>query len=136
MQTYAYIQPDTTVYTIIQGPDGFSPSDCYRGPLPAGEWIAAPDDIEPGDTCADGAFVKAPRPIQPITKLAFLRRFTAEERIAIRASADPVIVDFMALLDLAEDVRVDDPDTTAAVSYLTVMGLLADGRADEILSTN
>lgn len=133
MKTYAYIQPDTTVYTVIQGPDGFSPAECYRGPLPAGEWVLAPDDIEPGDIYAAGAFVKAQRPAQPITKLQFLRRFTAEERIAIRASSDPIIVDFMALLDLAEEVRVDDPDTTAAVAYLTAMGLLAAGRDAEIL---
>lgn len=134
MQTYAYVQPDTAVYTTIQGPDGFSPSECYRGPLPSGEWVVATDDILPGDTYVDGAFVKAPRPIQPITKLQFLRRFTAEERIAIRASTDPVIVDFMALLDLAEDVRVDDPDTTAAVAYLTALGLLATDRDAEILA--
>ena len=73
-------------------------------------------------------------PPEPITKLAFLRRFTAEERIAIRASVDPVIVDFMALLDLASEVRLDDPDTLVALGYLTCIGLLAPERADTILS--
>lgn len=72
-------------------------------------------------------------PPEPLTKLAFLRRFTAEERISIRASLDPVIVDFMALLDLAEEVRLDDPDTLAAVRYLTALGLLTGDREAAVM---
>jgi len=82
-----------------------------------------------------------PRPEAPVlpgnpqlTKLQFLRRFTAPERIAIRASADPLIVDFMQLLDLAQDVRLDDPDTQAGVAYLEQQTLIAEGRAAEILT--
>ena len=74
-------------------------------------------------------------PVDPqLTKLQFLRRFTAPERIAIRASADPLIVDFMQLLDLAQDVRLDDPDTQAGVAYLEQQTLIAKGRAAEILT--
>ena len=69
-----------------------------------------------------------------LTKLQFLRRFTAPERIAIRASVNPVIMDFMQLLDLAQDVRLDDPDTMAGVAYLEQQELLATGRATEILT--
>ncbi len=68
-----------------------------------------------------------------LTKLQFLRLFTTAERIAIRASADPVIVDFLQLLDLAQDVRLDDPDTVQGVHYLESEGLIAPGRAAEIL---
>ena len=76
-----------------------------------------------------------PEPIREVqlTKLQFLRRFTAEERIAIRASANPVIVDFMSLLDLAQDVQLDDPDTVAGVHYLETLTLISVGRAAEIL---
>ena len=69
-----------------------------------------------------------------LTQLAFLRRFTAAERIAARASSDPLIVDFLHLLDLAQDIRLDDPDTIAGVRYLETVGVLAAGRADVILT--
>ena len=72
-------------------------------------------------------------PADPITKLAFLRRFTAEERIAIRASLDPVIVDFLSLLDLAQEVVTTDPDTQAGIEYLVAQGLLTLERAELIL---
>lgn len=72
-------------------------------------------------------------PPQPLTQLAFLRRFTAAERIAIRASTDAVVQDFLHLLGLAQDIRVDDADTVAGVNYLEQESLLATGRAAAIL---
>jgi len=87
---------------------------------------------------ADNEVVEFPEPEIPreiqLTKLQFLRRFTTAERIAIRASTNPVIVDFMQLLDLAQDVRLDDPDTIQGVNYLEGLNLLAAGRAAEILA--
>ncbi len=87
---------------------------------------------------ADDEVVEFPQPPAPpremqLTKLQFLRLFTTAERIAIRASADPVIVDFLQLLDLAQDVRLDDPDTVGGLHYLESEGLIAAGRAAEIL---
>lgn len=87
---------------------------------------------------ADDETVEFPPPPAPpremqLTKLQFLRLFTTAERIAIRASSDPVIVDFLQLLDLAQDVRLDDPDTVQGVHYLESEGLIAAGRAAEIL---
>lgn len=73
-------------------------------------------------------------PSAPLTQLNFLRRFTAPERIAIRASADPVVIDFLHLLSLAQSVRLDDADTLAGVGYLEQAGLVAVGRAAEILA--
>ena len=87
---------------------------------------------------ADDEVVEFPQP-EPIrelqlTKLQFLRRFTTAERIAIRASTNPVIVDFMSLLGLALDVRLDDPDTVQGVEYLESLNLIGEGRAAEILA--
>lgn len=70
----------------------------------------------------------------PLTQLAFLRRFTAAERIAIRASTDPVIQDFLQLVSLAQDILVTDPDTQMGVGYLAQHGFIEESRVAEILS--
>ena len=69
-----------------------------------------------------------------LTQLEFLRRFSAEERIAIRSSDNPIIVDFLHLLNLAQEIKTDDPDTIAKVNYLETLNLIAEGRAAEILA--
>lgn len=95
--------------------------------------------VGPGWGYVGGAFVAppppAPAPKQPITRLAFLRRFPAEARIAIRAAAttDPVLADAMSLLDLAEDVLTDDPDTLRLIGYCQQQGLLTAAQAAVIL---
>lgn len=85
-------------------------------------YVAPPPEESSGDP---------PAPI--LTQLAFLRRFTPEERIAIRASNDLVVQDFLHLLGLAQDIRLDDADTVAGVGYLESLGLLAAGRAAVVL---
>jgi hypothetical protein len=35
-------------------------------------------------------------------------------------------------LELAQDIDLDDPDVIAGLAFLEALGLLADGRADEI----
>lgn len=69
------------------------------------------------------------------TKLEYLRRFTQDERIAIRTAAKvtPQLEDYMALLELATDVRSDDPDIISALTMLEAVGLIGAGRAGEIL---
>jgi hypothetical protein len=80
----------------------------------------------------------APEPVptgRTMTKLEYLRRFTQEERITIRtvAASNPVLADYMALLELAQEVDTNDPDTQAAVQMLEGAGLIAAGRGVEIL---
>ena len=71
-----------------------------------------------------------------MTKLEYLRRFTGNERVAIRAAAkqSPILEDYLALLELSLDVSLDDPDTIQAVGMLEAVGLIASGRAAEILA--
>ena len=71
-----------------------------------------------------------------VTKLEYLRRFNQDERIAIRAAAEasPQLQDYMALLELSGEISLDDPDTVAAVNMLEMVGLIAAGRAAEILA--
>ena len=70
------------------------------------------------------------------TKLEYLRRFTQDERIAIRSAAKavPQLDDYLELLSLSNDIRSDDPDIVGAVQMLEGAGLIAPGRAGEILN--
>jgi hypothetical protein len=90
----------------------------------------------PGDLYDGANFSKAPvviLPPGPVTRLEFLRRFTAQQRIAIRAANDPVIVDGLQLLDLAEDVNLQDPDTVYFVNHCANQGYITPADADRIL---
>lgn len=80
------------------------------------------------------------QPVAPtshtLTKLEYIRRFTVEERVAIRAAAEQnaVLADYLQLMELAQDINTGDADTIAAVTMLEQAGLIADGRAQEILN--
>lgn len=71
-----------------------------------------------------------------MTKLEFLRRFTQDERVTIRtvAKTNAVLEDYMAMIDLAQEIDTSDADTKAGVQMLEAVGLLAAGRAQEILA--
>lgn len=70
-----------------------------------------------------------------LTKLEYLRRFTVEERVAIRAAAasNPLLADYLQLMELATEIDTADPDTVFAVTMLEQLGLIDAGRAKEIL---
>ena len=84
---------------------------------------------------APGTVTDVPVVAMTWTKLEYLRRFTQDERIAIRTAAKqvPQLEDYLALLELASEVRSDDPDIIAALQMLEGAGLIAAGRASEIL---
>lgn len=85
-------------------------------------------------------FVDGPVDVTPTsytwTKLEYLRRFTQAERIAIRGAAKvvPELEDYLQLLELASEVRSDDPDIASALAMLEGAGLIGTGRALEILN--
>jgi len=70
-----------------------------------------------------------------ISKLEFKQRLTQAERIAIRTAAktDDIVYDFMDLLDSSSFIDLMHVDTIAGVNYLESQGLIATGRATEIL---
>lgn len=84
-----------------------------------------------------------PDPVDPPTppsvyewpRLDFLRRFTMAERIPIRNArlTDPILNDFFSLLEQADIIHSNDPDTMAGMGYLVQQGLLTAARRDEIL---
>lgn len=81
-----------------------------------------------------------PVPVREISGVSYLRRFTQEERIRIRAAAasSAVLDDYLKLLDatIAQGgvVNLDDADTVAAVQMLEQAGLIAAGRSVEVLA--
>lgn len=78
----------------------------------------------------------APDPARTVTKLEYLRRFTQVERMTIRemAKTNPMLEDYLQMLELAQDIGLDDPDTVAAVQMLEQAGLVGAGRTVEILA--
>jgi hypothetical protein len=77
-----------------------------------------------------------PPPHVRLTKLEFMRRFSQNERIAFRMAAanNWQLADYLHMLDLAEEVFIDDPDTVNGVQALEAMNIIAPGRATEILN--
>jgi len=92
----------------------------------------APGYIDNGD----GTFSPPPAPPPSWdSTLEFLREFTRQERINIRAAAkqDPVVEDFMEMLEKADGVDSTDSDVTEGMQYLVDNGHLSSTRRDEIL---
>jgi hypothetical protein len=110
----------------------------YQADAPI-EWtgmeFATHDHIEQVEIDPDGV-IEGTVTGRVMTKLEFLRRFTQEERVAIRtvAKSNVVLEDYMAMIDLAQEIDTSDADTRAGVQMLESVGLLAEGRAQEILN--
>lgn len=66
----------------------------------------------------------------------FLLRFTPQERVAIRASQDPILVDWLLILNDPRLTRVDLtlPATRGGLDYLVALKLLKADRVDAILT--
>jgi len=70
-----------------------------------------------------------------VSPIEFKLLFTSAERIAINASVDPVVIDFMSIVDDQRTTKINltIPSTVNALNYLVSLTLLADTRVDEIL---
>lgn len=88
--------------------------------------------------------IAIPQPVSRIlTHLEFRRRFTQAERIAVDNYASNTSLTaaqkatFCTLLEdmrVASGINLDDPGTIMGVKYLEQCGLIAVGRAAEILA--
>ena len=96
----------------------------------------------------DAASAEAANGVIPLTKYQFRQRFTFPERVAIdqfnggaylvsealtaeqKAGMTTMLEDYKA----ATEVRLDDPATISAVQMYEGFGLIAQGRAGEILN--
>jgi hypothetical protein len=109
--------------------------------------LSAYNAANPGATLDENAFMQrlidgqldglvAAYLITSITPLAFLRRFTQDERVAIRTAAQEsiAIADYLAMTDAAQEIDLTDTDTVAGLNALEAAELIAEGRAAQILS--
>ncbi len=71
-----------------------------------------------------------------LTKLEFLSLFTDDEKVQLKAleSTNPVVALFWEEYRTAETIRLDDPRTVRAISYLAMQGYITDARKNEILN--
>ncbi|MEW8086170.1 MAG: hypothetical protein AB2823_11430 [Candidatus Thiodiazotropha endolucinida] len=92
----------------------------------------------------DGVVFSAPTPPDPgpapttyqITPTELLRRFTINEKAVLVAAqpSDPVVGAFMFTLQVAKVIDSDNLDLIDGVNYMESSGLIAAGRAAEILA--
>ena len=69
-----------------------------------------------------------------VSSYEFLNRFTASERVAIRASTYTSVQDFISLVQAAQIVNFSNETTLEGMACLVTLGLLTEARKNEILS--
>lgn len=76
------------------------------------------------------------RPKRIITKLEYMNRFTDTELATIYtlAKTNISIEIWLEKFKLATDINLDDPRTVGGVNALEQLGIIAQGRAQEILT--
>ena len=82
------------------------------------------------------SFVVKANNLPTVEVIEFLQRFDVAERIGIRTAAktDPVVEDFMDLVNKSTRIDLNAPDVTAGLDYMVGNGLLTSVRKDQILS--
>jgi len=128
-------------------PEG-DPAGFYHPDVAVHYDTQVPDDAENGDTFIGGVLTKRPVPppapapepvaVKPpkVSVIEYKMLFTSAERIAVKASADPIIVDLQELMNDPRTVNVDLSlqSISDALDYMTSIGLIAVGRKAEILT--
>ena len=144
MSTYARITDGVAVEVWTDGGLGIVPADVFVPGL-AEQFEPVPGEVHAGWSLVDGSWTApppAPEQAQPaqITRLAFLSRFTDEEAIALDLASMGATVEaamlrrYMSKVNAATFIDLSREDTRAGVLALETMGILAEGRALEILN--
>lgn len=95
---------------------------------------AAPGDRVWNPTNLDFDPAPPPRAQTLLTRVRFMLLFTLQERLALRASEDPVVSDFRWLVDNAEEIDLTEINTQMGTQYLVSIGILTPERAATLLS--
>lgn len=126
---YAQINADGIVFAVTETHSEHTAPDMIE--------VQSLDHALLGQKYADGVFSPVPpAPVRVLTKLQYMERFTDAELAAIYTAAKSVVqVEiWLEKFKLATEVNLDDPATGAGLQAMEAAGLLAPGRAAEILS--
>lgn len=76
------------------------------------------------------------KPTNEVSSYEFMRRFTRDERIAIRTAAktDPILEDWLLMSGAATGIPLNDADTQAGMDYLVSKGLITRARGHQIIT--
>jgi hypothetical protein len=98
--------------------------------------MLAPPPVMAGAPVSSQDIAIATALASPLNPVAFKLRFTTDERVAIYASTDAYVVDFLRILDDARLAKVIKIDQTLndGVARLVELNLLTAERASEILN--
>lgn len=134
---YAWIENDK-IRDIAAG----NPADIYHPSIAAMYTAEVPDEAQNGDGWVGGVLVK-PEPPEPtlpvppkVSPVEFKLLFTAQERMAIKASTDPVVQDFFELINdpRLTEVNLALKTTHDVLDYLISIDLIEESRKAEILT--
>lgn len=91
------------------------------------------------DYAGTKTFTEYIEPVKPddssvnISVYEFRKRFTLDEKVAIKSSTDPVIQVFQDDMNSLTTVNLLDEDLKSGMDYLVSKNILTQSRADEIL---
>ncbi len=125
-----------TTYAVINKQTG---TEVYRysADTPI-EWsgmeFATHDHVVAVEFAPDGAIIGTASSV--LSKREFIKRLTVTEYATIKTAAltNPTLDYYWQMFMLAADINTGDPDTVAGVQMLEQAGLIAVGRAAEILA--
>ena len=124
MTTYARLVNGQAVDVTTGNPETLFHADI------AAAFIVVPDGTVNGATYSGGTWAppaSPPAPIQQYRKqvstVEFYMLFQSPERIAIRASSDLIVKDFMSIIDDVRTTIVDlaNPQVIGAINYLATL---------------
>ena len=130
---YAHLDLETNAVTMIEEseipPD---PETSYYVTLPPGSNVAIGSVWDPAKGFLSGITIDPAT--RKLSHFAFMMLFTQPERTAIRTSADPVVQDFIYMLEKSGGIYLSYPMTINGINYLYTAGLLTETRRDAILA--
>jgi len=136
MSKFARIENGVAI-EVFSPPDGFTLADCLHEEV-AALFSACPDNVTAGSTVdAKGKWTLAAAPVLPVaptlplpllTPMTLYMAFTPAERVAIKASKDPMVTEFWAMYQLS--VQLDKPTDPNLVSVQEAIAYLAQKPTD------